>query len=101
MAPTNPRCTIGTNIKTKAVYFTSLAECSRLYGAKKKTRIIVGTVLEVEIGTKATVLGRRRTFVVARFDPGGGATMVAKINIRSFKLHTMEPTRPSTGDDGG
>ena len=64
MAPTNPRCTIGTKIETKAVHVTSLAECSRRYRANKKTGIIVGTVLEVEIGLKATDLGRRRTFVV-------------------------------------
>ena len=38
----------------------------------KKTRILVGAFLEVEIGPKATALGRRRTFVVAKLDLGGG-----------------------------
>ena len=88
MAPTDPRCTIGTKIKTKAVRVTSLDNCLRCYGANKKTIILVGTVLEVEIGLKATALGRRRNFVVARFDLGGGAMKVATINIRSVKLHT-------------
>ena len=55
----------------------------------------------MEIGPKETALGRRRTFVVARFDLGGGALKVAPINIRSVKLHTPEPPRPSTGGDGG
>ena len=45
----------------------------RRYIANKKTIIIVGTVLELEIGPKATALGRLRTFVVTRFDLGGGA----------------------------
>ena len=101
MAPTNPRCAIGTKIETKALHVTSLAECSRRYGANKKTRILVGTVLEVEIGTKADALGRRRNFVVARFDLGGGDMKGATINIRSVKIHTPEPPRPATGGDGG
>ena len=38
----------------------------------KETIILVGTVLEVEIGPKATALGRRRNFVVGKFYLGGG-----------------------------
>ena len=38
------------------------------YRDNKKIRILVGTLLEVEIGPKATALGRRKTFVVSRFD---------------------------------
>ena len=53
------------------------------------------------IGTKETALGRRRDFVVARLDLGGGAMKVATINIRSVKLHAPEPPRPDTGGDGG
>ena len=90
MALTDPCCTIGNKIKNKAVHVTSLTKCLRTYGAKKKTIILVGTVLEVEIGTKATALGMRSTFVVIRFDLGGGDTKVATINIRSVKLHTIQ-----------
>ena len=64
MAPTDTRCTIRTNLNTNSVNITSLAECSGRYGVNKKTIIIFGTVLEVEIGPKTTVLGRRRTFIV-------------------------------------
>ena len=101
MAPTDPHCTIGTKTNTKAVHVNSLAECSRRYRANKKTRIIFGTVLEVEIGPKATALVRRRNFSVARFDLGGGAMKVTTINIRSVKLHTTKPPRPYTGGDVG
>ena len=59
----------------------------------KKTRILIGTVLEVE--------SRGRTFVVKKIDLGGGDMKVATINIRSFKLHTPEPPCPATGDDFG
>ena len=63
---------IATKIEANDVLVTSLAECLRRYGANKKTSILVGTVLEVEIGPKANALGRRRTFVVAKLDLGGG-----------------------------
>ena len=100
MVSTDPRCTIRTKIEIKAVHVTSLAECSRRYGTNKKTIIIVVTVLEVEIGPKGTVLGRRRTFF-ARFDLGGGAIKVVTINIRGVSLYTPEPPRPSTSGDCG
>ena len=61
-----------TKIETKAVHVTSLTKCLRLYGVNKKTIILVGTVLEVKIGPKATALVRRRTVVVTKLDPGGG-----------------------------
>ena len=69
--------------------------------SKQETIILAGTFLEVEIGPKATVLGRCRTFVVAIFDLGGGDMKVATINIRSVKLHTLGPPRLSTGVGGG
>ena len=69
--------------------------------SEQETRILVGTVLEVETGPNVTALGRRRTFIVSKFDLGGGDMKVATINIRSVKLHTPEPPRPAAGGDGG
>ena len=83
------------------MHVTSLAECPRHYKANKKRIILVGTVLGVEIGLKATALGRRRTFVVAKFDLGGGYMKVATINIRSVNIHTPEPLCPDNDGDGG
>ena len=67
----------------------------------KKTIILVGTVIEVEIGTKATTSVRCRTFVFTTFDLGGGDMKVATINIRSVKIHTPETICPATDRDGG
>ena len=64
------------------------------YRDNKKIIILVGTLLEVEIGPKATALGRRKTFVVAKFDLSGGGMKMATINARSVNLHTLEPLRP-------
>ena len=63
--------------------------------------IIIGTVLEVEIGTKATVLGRRKTSVVVKFDLGRIDMKVATINIRSVKIHTPEHLCPAADGDVG
>ena len=71
------------------------------YGVNKKTRILIGTVLEVEIGTKATALGRRRPYFATKSDVGGGYTKVDTINIRIFKLHTPEPLASVTDGDSG
>ena len=98
MSPTNPRCTIGTKINTKAVHVTSLSECSRRYGANKKTTIIVVTVLEVEIGPKATALGRRRTFVVARFDLGRGAMKAKKVELQYITVIVTKPVYQNEAD---
>ena len=47
-----------------------------------------------------TALGRRRTFVVAKFDLGEGDMKVATINIRSVKIHTPEPLHHDNDGDG-
>ena len=64
-------------------------------------RILIGTVLEVEIGPKVTTSGRRRNFSVAKFDLGGGDMKFYTIKTRFVKLHTPEPLSPDTGSDGG
>ena len=71
------------------------------YRANKKAVIIIGTVLEVEIGPKVTTSGMCRTFVISKFDIGGRDMKVANINIRSANIHTPEPLRPDTDREGG
>ena len=46
-------------------------------------------------------IGYAQEFFVAKFDLDGGDMKVDTTNIRSVKLNTPEPPRPSTGDDGG
>ena len=45
------------------------------------------------------ISGRRRTFVVAKFYPGGGDMKVTTINIRSVNLHAPESFRLDTDGD--
>ena len=101
MAPPDPRCTTRTKTEDKAVLSNSLDERSRRYRENKKTIILVGTVLQVVIGPEATTSGRRRNFVVVKFDLGGGDMRVATINKSSVNLHTPELLCPDTYGDGG
>ena len=101
MAPPDPRCTIVTKIEANAVLITSLSECLRRYGSKKKTKILVGAVLEGEIGPNTNTPGRCKTFVIAKFGPSGGDMKVVTINIRIIKIHTPEPLCLVTDGDGG
>ena len=55
----------------------------------------------MEIGPKVTTSGRRRNFVAAKLDLGGGDMKVSTINISSVKFHTTEYLRPDTVGDGG
>ena len=55
----------------------------------------------METGRKATALSRRKTLVIARFNVSKGYMKVDTFNIRSVKIHTPGPPRPSTGGDGG
>ena len=96
VTPPDLRCTIRAKIDTKAVLVTSLDYLVRCYGKNKKTRIIVGTFLEVEIRPKSTTSGMCRAFDVAKFDLGGLYMKVATIKISSVKLHTPEPLHPAT-----
>ena len=100
MAPPYKICTIRKNIEAKAVLVTSLDEFSRHYGFNKKNIILIGTALEVEIGLKATTLGRHRTFIVENNCLGGGDVKVSTINIGSVKFYTPEPLCPDTDGDG-
>ena len=90
---------MGTNIYTNSVHVTALLKCLGIYIANKKTVILVGTGLEVEVGPKATALGKRWTFDLEKFDLGGADMKVDTINIRSVKLHTSEPICTATGGD--
>ena len=55
----------------------------------------------MEIGPKATALGRGRNVIVVNFSLGGGDMKVATIKIKSVKLHTPETPRPDTCGDVG
>jgi hypothetical protein len=80
MAPTDPRRTIGGLIEAKAIHVTSEAECSRRYGANKKTKIVPGVVVSVK-NVQNPENGRTITSVTADFDLGGGTMKRETLNI--------------------
>jgi hypothetical protein len=78
------RRTIGSKVHAKAIHVTNLAECSRRYGAGKKTKLLLGTVLEAKERQKEGN-SRMSWFITADYDLGGGDLKRAELNIRSVK----------------
>ncbi len=73
----------GDSIDTKATHVTSLAECTRCYGRKNKSKIIYGKARSIyNLKTKTECNSRH---VCALFDLGGDSTKVADVNIRSIQ----------------
>jgi hypothetical protein len=88
MVPTDSRRTIGGLIEAKAIHVTSEAEqCSRRYGANKKTKIIPGVIVSIT-NVQNPENGRTTTSVTADFDLGGNSIKRATLNIRSIKVRS-------------
>jgi hypothetical protein len=62
---------IGLKVHAKAIYVTNLAESSWRYGAGKKTKLLLGTVVEAKEVQKA---GNTRVtwIIIADYGCGGG-----------------------------
>ena len=56
--PDDPRLYIGASVEAKAVFVTSLAECSRRYGTNAKTKVVPGLV--VSFGQDSAPPGQTR-----------------------------------------
>ena len=84
-------------MEAKALHVTNLAECSRRYGANKGTKMVQGTVVEVEDIVKPASR-RRSTFITADYDLGGGTIKRRKLNIRSVKAAAIPPATSPPGD---
>ena len=70
-------------------------------GDTERTRILVGTVLEVEIGPKATALGRRMNFFCCNILPWRIIHEGGNHQHKECQPHTTEPPCTSTGGGGG
>jgi len=83
--PDDPRLYIGASVEAKAVFVTSLAECTRRYGTNAKTKVVPGLVMS--FGQDSAPPGRTRaiTFIVADFYFGDNVVKRGKLNIRSVK----------------
>jgi hypothetical protein len=80
----DPRLYIGASVEAKAMFVTSLAECSRRFGTNAKTKVVPGVV--VSFGQESTP-GRNRasTFIIANFYFGVSVVKQGRLNIRSVK----------------
>ena len=85
----------GDRIVARATHVTSLAECTRRYGRKNKSKTIHGKMLPLY--NKKTSTGRNSQHVCALFDLGGCSTKVAHLNIRSIQVAPEEESEAVEG----
>jgi hypothetical protein len=78
----DPRRTPGAAIHAKATSITSLAECARRYGNRKKLKWLTGKVLRVEICRNG---GRNSTWIHGIYDLGGNTPKEVCLHSSSVK----------------
>ena len=81
---TDPRKIVGNIVEAKALHVTSLAECTRRYGANKASKMLKGVVVDTTTTTSSKT-NRTSTTVTADYNLGGGVIKRATINVRSLK----------------
>ena len=69
---TNPPKIVGNIIEAKALHVTSLAECTRRYGANKALKMLKGVVVDTTTTTSLKT-NRTSTTVTADYNLGGGS----------------------------
>ena len=85
VTPDDPRLYIGASVEAKAMFVTSLAECSRRYGTNAKPKVVPGVVVAFGQGSAPPGRSRATTFIVADFFFGDNEVKLGKLNIRSVK----------------
>ena len=87
--PPDPRKVIGGRVQAKAVHVTNLSECARPYGANRHTKMVLGTVVEVEVLPTSATSTRTSTFITADYELGE-VIKQARLNLRSVKVAPAE-----------
>ena len=92
MVNQDKRRVVGETVHAKACHVTNLAECERRYGAKLKTKEVVGVVVSVEyVPTATRKPNRRNCMVTGDFQLGGGVVKRKMLNVRSVKARLSKP----------
>ena len=82
----DPRKVVGNYIKTRAILVTNEAECARRYGARKKTYLVKGVVLESLRVVNQTTGRAGPGKIKALFELGGGDTKEATVSLTSTQI---------------
>jgi hypothetical protein len=93
MSTLDQRRVIGAAITAKAIHVSNLAECTQRYGSNKRTKMLLGTVVEVT-NTQHPSSNQTITTITGVYDLGGGTMKRTTLNIRSVKSYTA-PENPS------
>jgi hypothetical protein len=87
------RRVVGSKVHAKCLHVSNNAECSRRYGAGKRNKLLLGTVVSAREVYKD---GNSRVswFITADYDLGGGDIKRAELNARSVKSGTIPSEFP-------
>ena len=87
----DPRRVPGSLVTAKAIHVTSESECNRLYGINKKTKWVVGIVLDVLV-KRNIATARTTTTIVAEYELIAGRKKVTELNLCSVKAYVPQET---------
>jgi hypothetical protein len=89
MLQRDPRLVVWSTISAKVTFVTSKAECCHRYAALQQTKVVKETVELVSRELPHGNAQKHETYVVARYDLGGGVIKVEKFNLRSILNDAM------------
>jgi hypothetical protein len=94
----DPRRVVGTRVHAKALHVTSEAECRRRYGSLQGTKLVSGTVVDVEISKT----GQRANVIITK-DFNLGPSFVKRKRLNGCSVYAGEAPAhiPSAADAQG
>jgi hypothetical protein len=83
---TRAACHRRARVHAKAIHVSNLVEYVRRYGALKSTKMVAGTLVDVEVDGSGK---RSNCFLTVEWELGGGCVKKARLNVRS--VYNGEP----------
>jgi hypothetical protein len=94
----DPRRVVGARVHAKDLHVTSEAECRRRYGILKGTKLVSGTVVDVETSKTGQ---RANVFITADFNVDPSFVKRKRLNVRSVYAGEAPVYIPSAADAQG
>ena len=80
--PVGLREVVGSSVYAKSICIIAEAECNRLYGSKKKVKMVEGVVINVDL--QITKQRRKQLYVIDDYTNPDGSVNRARLQIKSM-----------------
>jgi hypothetical protein len=94
----DPRRVVGARVHAKALHVTSEEKCRRQYGSLQGTKLVSGTVVDIEISKTGQ---RANVFITADFNLDPSFVKRKRLNDRSVYAGEAPVNIPSAADAQG